>query len=118
MVRNWMGTKTHIWQASCPVIKAKSWDELLTVLNQKQRSNTRRALRRATEDGIRRVLAGADDAEVAARRLTALHRQSWQGRDISPEHLTERFDCLLQAAARRMTASGNGVISEFWHDQR
>ncbi len=22
MVRDWMGTKTHIWQASCPFIKA------------------------------------------------------------------------------------------------
>jgi CelD/BcsL family acetyltransferase involved in cellulose biosynthesis len=117
MVREWTGPKTYIWQTSCPVIEVKSWDELLAVLNQKQRSNTRRALRRAEEDGIRRVLAGAGEAEQAASRLVALHRESWQGRDINPEHLTGRFEFFLKAAARRMTASGIGTVSEFWLDQ-
>jgi CelD/BcsL family acetyltransferase involved in cellulose biosynthesis len=117
MVCGWMGPKTRVWQTSCPVMEAKSWEDLLTLLSQKQRSNTRRAVRRAEEDGVRRVLAGADEAERAANRLVALHRESWQGRDISPEHLTGRFERLLEAAARRMTASGVGVISEFWRGE-
>jgi CelD/BcsL family acetyltransferase involved in cellulose biosynthesis len=117
MVHDWMGPKTCVWQTSCPVIEAKSWDGLLTLLSQKQRSNSRRALRRAEEDGVRSVLAGVDEAEQAASRLIALHRESWQGRDISPEHLTGRFERLLGAAARRMTASGVGVISEFWRGE-
>jgi CelD/BcsL family acetyltransferase involved in cellulose biosynthesis len=63
------------------------------------------------------VLAGVGEAEQAASRLVALHKESWQGRDISPEHLTRRFERLLEAAAKRMTASGVGAISEFWRGE-
>jgi|SRR5215210_2237562 len=117
MVHGWTAPKTYVWQTSCPVMEAKPWDDLLALLSQKQRSNTRRALRRAEEDGVRGVLAEANEAERAASRLVALHRESWQGRHINPEHLTGRFECLLRGAARRMTASGVGVISEFWRGE-
>ena len=110
------GLKTYIWQTSCPVVDlSRPWDELLTTsLNQKQRSNTRRTLRRAEEDGVSRKIVGDEEAEQAARRLVRLHRESWRGRDISPEHLTRRFESHLTAAAKRMTTSGLGAISEFW----
>jgi CelD/BcsL family acetyltransferase involved in cellulose biosynthesis len=117
IVRDWRGPKACVWQTDCPVMEAKSWDELLAGLNQKQRSNTRRAFRKAQEDGVRRVLAETGEAEQAASRLVALHRESWQGRDISPEHLTGRFEYLVRAAAKRMTACGVGAISEFWRGE-
>jgi CelD/BcsL family acetyltransferase involved in cellulose biosynthesis len=114
----WIGLKTYIWQTICPVVDfSRPWDELLTTaLNQKQRSNTRRTLRRAEEDGVSRKIVGDEEAEQAARRLVRLHRELWRGRDrdILPEHLTRRFESHLTAAARRMTASGLGAISEFW----
>src|SRR5215203_985766 len=115
---NWAGLKADIWQASCPVIDAKPWDELLASLNQKQRSNTRRAFRRAEQDGVNRKIAGNEEAEQAATRLLSLHRESWRGRDIVPEHLSQRFESHLAAAARRMTASGAGAISEFWRGDK
>ena len=55
-------------------------------------------------------------AEKAARRLVALHREAWQGRDIGPEHLTKRFETHIANAARRMTEGGLGAVSEFWRD--
>ena len=114
LFRDWEGPKTYIHQATCPLITVKSWDELLSALNQKQRSNTRRALRRVEQDGVSSEIAGKSDAEQAASRLVTLHREAWRGRDIGPEHLTQRFESLIKLAARRMTARGIGAVSEFW----
>jgi hypothetical protein len=85
-------------------------------LSSNLRSTVRRALRRAETDGIRCRPAEPNAAEHAARRLVALHREMWQGRDIGPEHLTRRFESYVLAAARRMMVRGFGGISEFWRD--
>ena len=113
---DWPGPRTCVRQDGCPVIDLGPWDELLMSLNQKLRSTVRRTLRRAEADGVRRGLAGAGDAERAARKLVALHREAWRGRDIAPEHLSQRFESHVVAAAQRMTACGLGGISEFWRD--
>jgi hypothetical protein len=98
------------------VITLKPQDELLASLSSNLRSTVRRALRRAETDGIRCRPAEPNAAEHAARRLVALHREMWQGRDIGPEHLTRRFESYVLAAARRMMVRGFGGISEFWRD--
>ena len=113
---NWSGPRTRIHQTNCPVIEVKPWDELLMSVSKRLRSSARQALRRGEEDGVRWVLAGPEEAERAARRLVALHREMMQGRDILPERLTPRWDSLMVAAARRMTARGLGGISECWRD--
>jgi hypothetical protein len=46
----------------------------------------------------------------------ALHREAFRGRDIDPEHLTERFESFVIAATRRMTARGLASIYGFWRD--
>lgn len=86
------------------------------ILSSNLRSTVRRALRRAEADGVRCRPAEPDAAEYAARRLVALHREMWQGRDIGPEHLTQRFESYVLATVRRMMARGFGRISEFWRD--
>jgi CelD/BcsL family acetyltransferase involved in cellulose biosynthesis len=112
----WPGPRVRIRQSGCPVLAVKSWEELLKSLSRNLRSTVRRALRRAEEDGITYELASVDDVEQAAHRFVALHRQMWQGRDIMPEHLTERFRSYMVAAVSRMTACGLGGISELWRD--
>jgi CelD/BcsL family acetyltransferase involved in cellulose biosynthesis len=113
---DWAGPRTYVWQENFPVIDVRPWDELLVPLSRNLRSTVRRTLRRAEADGVSCELASEDDAEQAARRWVALHREAWQGRDISSEHLTRRFESLLQNAACRMTARGLGRISEFRRD--
>jgi hypothetical protein len=98
------------------LIRAKPWEQLLTSLNANARKNARRTLRRLEEDGVRSEPAGLQDAERAARRLVALHRELWQGRRIVPEHLTRRFETFVSIAAQRTTARGIGRISEFRRD--
>jgi len=114
--RRWEGPGSYVRQDGCPVVEAKSWDELLVSRSTTLRSTARRSVRRAEADGVYRRIVSVADAEQAARRLVALHRESWQGRHIEPEHLTQRFESLIVAAARRMTAHGSGGISEFWRD--
>jgi hypothetical protein len=111
----WAGPKTriHLDGFDCPVIEAKPWDELLASLSRNLRSTVRRNVRRADEEGVRCEMVGAADAERAARNLMRLHREGWQGRDISAENLTRRFQAHLEAAARRMTPRDSGAISEY-----
>jgi CelD/BcsL family acetyltransferase involved in cellulose biosynthesis len=111
----WAGPKTriHLDGFDCPVIEVKPWDELLVSLSKNLRSTVRRNVRRADEEGIRCELVGATDAERAARDLMRLHREGWQGRDISAENLTRRFEAHLEGAARRMTPRDSGAISEY-----
>ena len=104
----WAGPRTRVHQTNCPVIDVKSWDELLMSLKRKIRYDVRRNIRRADEDGVRCELVGPADAELAARNLIRLHREGWQGRGISAENLTRRFEAHLEAAARRMTARDSG----------
>jgi hypothetical protein len=97
--------------------RASSWEELLASLSAKARKSARSTLRRLEKDGVRFEPAGpGEDAERAARRLVALHRELWQGRRIEAERLTPRYEAFMVAAARRTTARGIGRISEFWRD--
>jgi CelD/BcsL family acetyltransferase involved in cellulose biosynthesis len=113
IIERWDGPKTQAWQYGCPVIDVKPWDELLMSFKRKMRYDVRRALRRAEEDGIRCEPARPEDAEQAARRWVALHREAWRGREIEPQHLTRRFELHLEAAVCRMTACGLGGLYEF-----
>jgi CelD/BcsL family acetyltransferase involved in cellulose biosynthesis len=116
--RRWDGPQLRAWQDSFPVVDVRPWDELLQSLSSNLRSTVRRALRRYEADGGRCELAGVDDAEAAAKRLVTISREQWQDRwlDTGPEHWTSRYESLIVAAARRMTARELGGISEFWQD--
>jgi hypothetical protein len=113
---SWAGPRVSVWQNGCPVLDLKPWDEMLVPLSKNLRKMIRRSIRRLEDDGVHCELAGSAKTEQAARRLVALHRESWQGRDISPEHSTQRFESSIAAAARRMAACGLGAISEFRRD--
>jgi CelD/BcsL family acetyltransferase involved in cellulose biosynthesis len=114
--RRWDGPRTRLRQNSCPVVEIKPWDELLASLSRNLRSTTRRALRRAAADGLQRMTADTSNIKQAAKRLVALHREAWQGRNIGPEHFTQRYEAFIVAAAERLANRGLGTISEFWQD--
>ena len=113
----WDGPKARAWQSSCPVVDVRPWDQMLKGLRQKQRYHARRAVKMAEEDGLRVERLRPGEAGEAARRLVALHRESWQGRDIGPEHLTGRFEAHLEAAVPRLMARGLATLSEFRRDE-
>jgi CelD/BcsL family acetyltransferase involved in cellulose biosynthesis len=116
--RKWPGRRTYLRQPGygCPVIDAKPLQELLECLSSNLRSTVRRTLRRAEKDGVVCKVATVESIELAARRVVSLHRETWRGRGISAEHLTERFESHIVMAASRMMTCGLGGISEFWRD--
>ncbi len=116
ILEEWAGPRASIWQDNFPMVDVKPWDELLMSVGRKLRNTARRTLRRADEDGVQCELASADDVGQAARRLIDLHLEMFQGRDIAPEHQTERFRSHVVAAASRLTVRGLGGIYEFWRD--
>jgi CelD/BcsL family acetyltransferase involved in cellulose biosynthesis len=116
LFRRWKGPGTWVSQGGSPIIEVKEWDELLKSLSSNLRSTVRRAVRRTAGDGLERKVADTADTKQAARRLVALHKESWQGRSIGPEHLTQRFEGLMVTAAERMARAGVGCVSEFWED--
>jgi CelD/BcsL family acetyltransferase involved in cellulose biosynthesis len=116
IVERWNGPKARVWQDGCPMVDVQPWDELLMSLKRKMRYDVRRALRRAQADGVHCERVTPDNAERAVPRWIALHREGWQGRTIDPEHLTQEFESHLEAAARRMIASGVGGVYEFWRN--
>ena len=120
LFREWDGprtTRTSVGIDDFVVIRANSWEELLASVSSNLRKSARSTLRRLEKDGVRYVPAGpGEDAERAARRLVALHRELWRGRRIEAEILTARHEAFVVAAARRTTARGIGRISEFRRD--
>jgi CelD/BcsL family acetyltransferase involved in cellulose biosynthesis len=114
--RMWDGPRTSVPITDYVLIRANSWEELLASLSARARKSARRTLRRAKEDGLRCEPVRPEDAQQAARRLVALHRELWWGRRIAPEHLTPRYEAFIEAASKRMTARGVGRISELRRD--
>jgi hypothetical protein len=109
----WDGPRIRRWQDNCPVVDAIPWDRLLTIVSKNLRSTARRAIRRAKKDGVQYELVKAEDAEEGARRLVALHREAWQGREIDPSNLTETYESHMVTATRRMMSRRLGEIREF-----
>lgn len=118
MLQGWSGHGISLHQSNCAEIDILPSDELISSLSKRHRNTTRRTLRQVEEDGVQRELAGPDGAEPDTRNLLALHREQWRGRDITPEHLTARFEAHLTSAARRMATRGTGATMEFRKDTR
>ena len=111
--RSWEGLKTRLPITDYVLVRANSWEELLSSVSRKLRKAARRTLRHAERDGVTREPASVEEAERAARRLMELHRELWEGRRIDPEDLTPKSQAFIERVARRMTARGIGRISEF-----
>jgi CelD/BcsL family acetyltransferase involved in cellulose biosynthesis len=114
--QRWNGPRIEVPMTHYLCIEVKPWDEFLVLLNSNNRQTARRTLRRAEEDGVHGKLVGPEDAEQAARRLVALHRELWEGRHINQQRLSPEYESFIVSAARRMTDRGLGTISELWRD--
>lgn len=113
VLNGWRGLRSRASNPGSPMVEAKHWEELIASLSKNQRSTVRRTLRRAASDGVRSGQVAVEDAGPAARRLVALHRELWQGRNMTREHSTARWASFIETATQRMLARGLGTITEF-----
>jgi CelD/BcsL family acetyltransferase involved in cellulose biosynthesis len=114
--QQWNGPRIALPMTHFLFIEVKPWDELLVSLSRNNRQTARRTLRRAEVDGVHGKLVGPEDAEQAAHRLVALHRELLDGRHTNQRHLSAEYESFIVSAARRMTDRGLGRISELWRD--
>lgn len=114
----WRGPGEHTVLDHFPLVAAGTGDEVLASIAKKQRSTVRQALRRAAEDGLECRPAPAADAARAGRRLVELHRELWEGREISRSHATAQFEQFLTAAAARLVPRGLADVVEWTRDGR
>lgn len=116
--RRWRGPGEHAVLDHFPFVAAGTEDEVFASISKKQRSTVRQALRRAAEDGLECRRAPAAAAALAGSRLVELHRELWEGREISPSHATAEFERFLTAAAARLVPRGLADVVEWTRDGR
>ncbi|AXG79611.1 GNAT family N-acetyltransferase [Streptomyces paludis] len=109
----WTGPRRRLADSPCLELPAVPMEGLLARLPASRAQRVRAKLRKLDALGIEEREVPADEVPVAVGRLLELHRLQWEGRGVTPEHLSARFAEHLTRAARTMVASGDARLTEF-----
>ncbi|MFD6420145.1 GNAT family N-acetyltransferase [Streptomyces sp. NPDC060194] len=109
----WRGPSRVLPDSVCMELPALPMDRLVELMPSSKAQRTRAKVRKIDAAGIDRRPVDAGDVPAALRRLLALHRRQWQGRGVTPEHLTDRFAAHLERSATAMVADGGAAMTEF-----
>jgi CelD/BcsL family acetyltransferase involved in cellulose biosynthesis len=91
----------------CPVLRLpRSWDEMLSTLPQKFRTDLRRARHRAANAGARIVAAAPDNLEALLSDLFRLHAARWKAREETGVMATPALQGFYAAAAAEFFRAG------------
>ncbi|MFJ4921196.1 GNAT family N-acetyltransferase [Streptomyces sp. NPDC088725] len=109
----WNGPRGQLADSTCLELPAVSMDELLARLTTARAQRVRAKLRKLDALGIEERPVPAREIPAAIARLLELHRRQWQGRGVTPEHLSPRFAEHLSRAVRAMVENGDARLTEF-----
>ncbi|MFJ2649077.1 GNAT family N-acetyltransferase [Streptomyces sp. NPDC087420] len=109
----WPGTRRQLADSPCLELPAVPMDELLGRLASARAQRARAKLRKLDALGIEERIVPEDEIPGAVERLLELHRLQWQGRGVTPEHLSTRFAAHLTRSVRSMVEQGDAMITEF-----
>ncbi|WP_327236188.1 GNAT family N-acetyltransferase [Streptomyces sp. NBC_01317] len=109
----WPGTRRQLADSPCLELPAVPMDELLGRLASARAQRARAKLRKLDALGIEERTVPEDEIPGAVERLLELHRLQWQGRGVTPEHLSTRFAAHLTRSVRSMVEQGDAMITEF-----
>ncbi|MFJ1600183.1 GNAT family N-acetyltransferase [Streptomyces sp. NPDC088261] len=109
----WPGTRRQLADSPCLELPAVPMDELLGRLASARAQRARAKLRKLDALGIEERVVPEDEIPGAVERLLELHRLQWQGRGVTPEHLSTRFAAHLTRSVRSMVRQGDAMITEF-----
>ncbi|MFT2017191.1 GNAT family N-acetyltransferase [Streptomyces sp. 796.1] len=113
VVGRWRGPVRRRADSICLELPARPMDDLLRRLSGASARNARRKLRRVDALGVTHHAVPADQVPAAVATMLDLHRQQWQGRGVTPEHLRPRFAAHLARATRQLVRTGDAVLSEY-----
>ncbi|MFJ3716699.1 GNAT family N-acetyltransferase [Streptomyces sp. NPDC090057] len=109
----WRGPRRTVRDSLCLELPAVPLAELAARLPTKRAQRVRAQQRRHASLGVKRHVAGPDEAAAALRRMLELHRLQWQERKVTAEHMLPRFREHLVRAVPELVRSGNAVVTEF-----
>ncbi|MFF2523796.1 GNAT family N-acetyltransferase [Streptomyces liangshanensis] len=109
----WPGPRRRLADSPCLELPAVPMDELLGRLASARAQRARAKLRKLDALGIEERIVPGDEIPGAVGRLLELHRLQWQGRGVTPEHLSTRFSEHLTRSVRSMAEQGDAMITEF-----
>ncbi|TVL90551.1 GNAT family N-acetyltransferase [Streptomyces sp. SAJ15] len=115
---HWDGPRRRLADSVCLELPGRPLTELLQRLPGPSARRTRRQLRRLDALGIEHRSVPAEEIPESVATLLELHGRQWQGRGITPEHLSPRFAEHLTRATRRLVASGGAQLTEYRIDGR
>ncbi|MFD7352939.1 GNAT family N-acetyltransferase [Streptomyces sp. NPDC059876] len=109
----WTGPRTQLDDSLCLELPGVPMDELLGRLTSSRAQRARAKLRKLDALGIEERVVPKDEIPAAVGRLLELHRLQWQGRGVTPEHLSPRFADHLIRSVQSMTEYGDARLTEF-----
>lgn len=109
----WDGPRLRRADSPCLELPAVPIEELISRLPSSRAQRVRAKLRKADKLGIDEREVPEDEIPAAVERLLALHRLQWQGRKVTPEHLSARFSEHLTRSVRAMVSCGDARVTEF-----
>ncbi|RDG37865.1 GNAT family N-acetyltransferase [Streptomyces corynorhini] len=109
----WKGPQRRLADSICLELPAVPMDGLLARLPASRAQRFRAKLRKLDALGVEERAVPADEVPAAVCRMLELHRRQWEGRGVTPEHLSARFAEHLTRSARSMVASGDARLTEF-----
>ncbi|MFC8075847.1 GNAT family N-acetyltransferase [Streptomyces sp. NPDC057307] len=109
----WDGARDRLVDSLCLELPAVPMDELLGRLPSSRAQRARAKIRKIDSLGIEERVVPVDEVPTAVARLLQLHRLQWQGRGVTPEHLSARFAEHLTRSARSMVECGDAMVTEF-----
>ncbi|MFF5565937.1 GNAT family N-acetyltransferase [Streptomyces sp. NPDC012623] len=109
----WTGPRRRLADSTCLELPAVPMDALLARLPAARAQRFRAKLRKLDALGIEERAVPPAEVPAAVSRMLELHRLQWEGRGITPEHLSARFAEHLTRSARSMVATGDARLTEF-----
>ncbi|MET4925737.1 GNAT family N-acetyltransferase [Streptomyces sp. PSRA5] len=109
----WDGARDRLTDSLCLELPAVPMDELLGRLPSSRAQRARAKIRKIDSLGIEERVVPVDEIPTAVERLLHLHRLQWQGRGVTPEHLSARFAEHLTRSVRSMVECGDATVTEF-----
>ncbi|MCQ0024451.1 GNAT family N-acetyltransferase [Streptomyces somaliensis DSM 40738] len=109
----WPGPRARLPDSVCLELPPVPVEEITARLPSSGGQRARAKLRRIDRQGVGERAVPAEEVPRALRRLLDLHRRQWAGREVTAEHLTERFAEHLGRAVRAMAESGHARVTEF-----
>jgi CelD/BcsL family acetyltransferase involved in cellulose biosynthesis len=110
---SWQGARRQLADSPCLELPAVPMDKLLSRLPSSRAQRARAKLRKLDALGIEERVVPGDEVPAAVERLLELHRLQWEGRGVTPEHLSRRFSEHLTRSVTSMVESGDAQIAEF-----